>query len=109
MRPGALIFLLAGLLSLCAVVSSAFGKPGYCPRREGFGLCVEECSGDFSCPGKKKCCSNNCGHTCQTPLKGNKSFPLRSRLGSWSATVSPSVACPLYQREVGCMGKSWDL
>nr|XP_028591635.1 antileukoproteinase-like [Podarcis muralis] len=71
MRPGALIFLLAGLLSLCAVVSSAFGqgKPGYCPRREGFGLCVEECSGDFSCPGKKKCCSNNCGHTCQTPLK----------------------------------------
>ncbi|CAI5778623.1 WAP four-disulfide core domain 18-like [Podarcis lilfordi] len=44
-------------------------KPGYCPPREGFGLCVEECSGDNSCPGDKKCCSNNCGHTCQTPLK----------------------------------------
>jgi len=32
------------------------------------GACVEECSSDSSCTSGKKCCSNGCGHTCQTPV-----------------------------------------
>ncbi|KAF7235786.1 WAP four-disulfide core domain protein 18, partial [Varanus komodoensis] len=43
-------------------------KPGACPRPTGAGLCVESCSADDACPGDQKCCSNGCGHTCQTPL-----------------------------------------
>ncbi|XP_060133487.1 perlwapin-like [Zootoca vivipara] len=45
------------------------GKPGYCPPPKDSGLCVEKCRGDDSCLGDEKCCSNGCGHTCQSPLK----------------------------------------
>lgn len=30
-------------------------KPGICPTSSGFGICVEACSHDFSCPGSYKC------------------------------------------------------
>ncbi|XP_044277249.1 WAP four-disulfide core domain protein 3 [Varanus komodoensis] len=75
MRPGLLV--LAGLLVLGTAPTSARspkrpcpsgGKPGACPRPTGAGLCVESCSADDACPGDQKCCSNGCGHTCQTPL-----------------------------------------
>nr|QXO74904.1 hic15 [Sinohyriopsis cumingii] len=49
------------------VTSSISLKPGTCPRISGFGTCVEMCSSDSDCLGQKKCCSNGCGHTCQTP------------------------------------------
>ncbi|XP_060551671.1 uncharacterized protein DDB_G0274171-like [Ruditapes philippinarum] len=42
-------------------------KPGVCQKPEGFGACVELCSGDHDCTGDQKCCSNGCGHTCQDP------------------------------------------
>ncbi|XP_060600709.1 kielin/chordin-like protein [Ruditapes philippinarum] len=42
-------------------------KPGVCIKPEGFGACVELCSGDHDCTGDQKCCSNGCGHTCQDP------------------------------------------
>ncbi|OQV12697.1 hypothetical protein BV898_13018 [Hypsibius exemplaris] len=41
--------------------------PGKCPAATGPGFCLERCSGDESCPGAQKCCSNGCGHTCQVP------------------------------------------
>uniref|UniRef100_A0A8C4LTS1 WAP domain-containing protein n=1 Tax=Equus asinus TaxID=9793 RepID=A0A8C4LTS1_EQUAS len=42
-----------------------------CPRLPPgtFGLCVELCSGDLSCPRGQKCCSNGCGHSCQTTVQ----------------------------------------
>ena len=49
--------------------SLAFEKPGSCPKPMGFGTCVELCSGDDSCPGFQKCCSNGCGHVCMNPGK----------------------------------------
>ncbi|XP_028591503.2 WAP four-disulfide core domain protein 18-like [Podarcis muralis] len=75
MKSALVVFV--GVLILCAELTLAGsqtpdceseGKPGYCPTPDGDGTCVEECSGDDSCPRDKKCCSNNCGHTCQTPL-----------------------------------------
>uniref|UniRef100_A0A8C3XSL0 WAP domain-containing protein n=1 Tax=Chelydra serpentina TaxID=8475 RepID=A0A8C3XSL0_CHESE len=33
-------------------------------RPQGPGICLEECSGDDSCPPGQKCCSNGCGHVC---------------------------------------------
>uniref|UniRef100_A0A8D0ELN1 WAP domain-containing protein n=1 Tax=Strix occidentalis caurina TaxID=311401 RepID=A0A8D0ELN1_STROC len=44
-------------------------KPGHCPswgKVAGFAAaCVQCCKGDVQCPGKKKCCSNQCGYTWQ--------------------------------------------
>ena len=45
----------------------AFEKPGSCPKPIGFGICVELCSGDDSCPDVQKCYSNGCGHVCMNP------------------------------------------
>ncbi|XP_021031036.1 WAP four-disulfide core domain protein 18-like isoform X1 [Mus caroli] len=47
-----------------------FEKPGACPKHspESVGICVDQCSGDRSCPGKMKCCSNSCGHVCKPPV-----------------------------------------
>ncbi|XP_061908152.1 anosmin-1a isoform X2 [Entelurus aequoreus] len=46
-------------------------KQGDCPPPDwatGFAAaCVESCDYDTECPAQKKCCSNSCGHTCQTP------------------------------------------
>ena len=47
-------------------------KPGSCPVATGFGICVEMCNGDASCPDNQKCCSNGCGHTCQAPALGER-------------------------------------
>uniref|UniRef100_A0A8C6RE93 WAP four-disulfide core domain protein 18-like n=2 Tax=Nannospalax galili TaxID=1026970 RepID=A0A8C6RE93_NANGA len=45
-------------------------KPGVCPTVPPgtFGICVEKCSGDESCPKEMKCCSNGCGHVCKSPV-----------------------------------------
>ena len=44
-------------------------KPGLCPKPgQGGPWCVEACSGDRTCKGAKKCCSNGCGHVCMKPL-----------------------------------------
>lgn len=42
-------------------------KVGRCPSSTGFGICVMGCFADSDCQGVKKCCSNGCGRTCQTP------------------------------------------
>ncbi|KAM3932730.1 anosmin-1-like [Leptodactylus fuscus] len=56
-------------------------KQGHCPpphRASGFAAaCVLSCSADTDCPGSKKCCTNGCGLTCQTPVNMFKGVPLR--------------------------------
>ncbi|XP_061096293.1 anosmin-1b isoform X1 [Conger conger] len=58
-------------------------KQGDCPppqKASGFAAaCVESCAGDRECSGTKKCCSNGCGHTCQTPANLYKGVPLKPR------------------------------
>ncbi|RNA33471.1 WAP four-disulfide core domain 18-like [Brachionus plicatilis] len=58
-------------LSIILAISIIFvsgQKPGSCPPSPDFGICVEACSHDFSCPENLKCCSNGCGHVCQAPV-----------------------------------------
>ncbi|CAI5637702.1 unnamed protein product [Oreochromis niloticus] len=58
-------------------------KQGSCPppqRASGFAAaCVESCDHDKECSAQKKCCSNSCGHTCQTPSDIYKGAPLKPR------------------------------
>ncbi|XP_040605285.1 WAP four-disulfide core domain protein 18-like isoform X2 [Mesocricetus auratus] len=52
----------------CALSSTkGLQRPGACPKLppNTFGICVERCSGDDSCPEGMKCCSNGCGHVCK--------------------------------------------
>lgn len=54
-------------------------RPGKCPvlPKGTIGLCAEFCFGDDSCPSGQKCCSNGCGHSCQTAVPDEKTFPSR--------------------------------
>ncbi|KAJ4923994.1 hypothetical protein JOQ06_000236 [Pogonophryne albipinna] len=58
-------------------------KQGTCPppeRASGFAAaCVESCDNDRECSTQKKCCSNGCGHTCQSPKDLYKGVPLKPR------------------------------
>ncbi|XP_041834499.1 anosmin-1a [Melanotaenia boesemani] len=58
-------------------------KQGSCPPPEkasGFAAaCVESCDHDRECSALKKCCSNGCGHTCQSPKDLYKGVPLKPR------------------------------
>ncbi|KAM9328467.1 anosmin-1a [Pholidichthys leucotaenia] len=58
-------------------------KQGSClppERASGFAAaCVESCDNDRECSAQKKCCSNGCGHTCQTPKDLYKGAPLKLR------------------------------
>lgn len=58
-------------------------KQGDCPAEEkasGFeAACVQSCDSDSDCTSLKKCCSNGCGHTCQTPKNVYKGSPLKPR------------------------------
>jgi hypothetical protein len=43
---------------------------GTCPKADGLGVCVEECSAHSDCASQGKlCCSNGCGHVCMAPVK----------------------------------------
>ncbi|KAK0154758.1 Anosmin-1 [Merluccius polli] len=58
-------------------------RQGDCPSAQkatGFAAaCVESCSADRHCPAPRKCCSNGCGHTCQSPANLYKGVPLKPR------------------------------
>ncbi|XP_028254077.1 anosmin-1-like isoform X2 [Parambassis ranga] len=58
-------------------------KQGVCPfpeKASGFAAtCVESCDRDKECSAQKKCCSNGCGHACQTPKDLYKGAPLKPR------------------------------
>ncbi|XP_030024800.2 WAP four-disulfide core domain protein 18 [Manduca sexta] len=59
------------VVAVSAPGTDAQVKSGSCPPvdPDAYGPCVEACSGDGSCPGNQKCCSNGCGHTCSPPIK----------------------------------------
>ncbi|XP_052226492.1 waprin-Thr1-like [Dreissena polymorpha] len=46
-------------------------KPGFCPRNDSIGPCINLCSSDDSCPGNLKCCRSGCGRSCMEPIKGD--------------------------------------
>ncbi|XP_063775357.1 anosmin-1-like [Pseudophryne corroboree] len=56
-------------------------RQGQCPsphRASGFAAaCVLSCSADRDCSGKRKCCANGCGFTCQMPVHMLKGVPLK--------------------------------
>ncbi|XP_036051168.1 WAP four-disulfide core domain protein 18-like [Onychomys torridus] len=72
----AIVFILVALIAMeidkaCALSSHERSqKPGACPKLppNTVGTCNERCSGDETCPGKKKCCSNGCAHVCLRPV-----------------------------------------
>ncbi|XP_020317662.1 anosmin-1 [Oncorhynchus kisutch] len=71
-------------LTSCEFLKSVEGvKQGDCSAPEkasGFAAaCVESCEEDGECSAVKKCCSNGCGHTCQTPKNLYKGAPLKPR------------------------------
>ncbi|KAM4739456.1 anosmin-1b [Anableps anableps] len=63
--------------------SLRLSRQGDCPppqRATGFAAaCVESCSVDHDCPSSRKCCFNDCGHTCQAPANLYKGVPLKPR------------------------------
>ncbi|XP_038181301.1 WAP four-disulfide core domain protein 18-like [Arvicola amphibius] len=66
-----LVVLIAIVMDTVYPMSSGrLQKPGACPKvpPNTGGACVEKCSGDDSCPGNMKCCSNGCGHVCKPPV-----------------------------------------
>ncbi|KAK9523789.1 hypothetical protein VZT92_017683 [Zoarces viviparus] len=68
----------------CEFLQTALAvKQGRCPppeRASGFAAaCVESCDRDRECSAQKKCCSNSCGHTCQSPKDPYKGAPLKPR------------------------------
>ncbi|XP_027281923.1 WAP four-disulfide core domain protein 18-like isoform X2 [Cricetulus griseus] len=65
-----LVALIANVMDTSCALSSQGQKPGACPKLppNTVGTCDEKCSGDGSCPGKMKCCSNGCGHVCKPPV-----------------------------------------
>ncbi|XP_061572020.1 anosmin-1a [Cololabis saira] len=71
-------------VSSCEFLQAAAAvKQGSCPPADGAAgfaaACVESCDRDGDCSAQKKCCSNNCGHTCQTPRDPYKGVPLKPR------------------------------
>jgi len=82
MAGTALVIPMLAAVSLQQVPQGALGmvshSPGACPKANGVGICVEECSGDEQCRAQGKlCCSNGCGHVCMTPVDPNAPAPAR--------------------------------
>ncbi|XP_032770400.1 WAP four-disulfide core domain protein 18-like [Rattus rattus] len=73
MKP-ATIFVLVALISMnmniARALSNSKSKERACPKvpTQSIAACDEQCSGDEVCPGKMKCCSNGCGHSCRPPV-----------------------------------------
>ncbi|XP_076399155.1 WAP four-disulfide core domain protein 18-like [Peromyscus maniculatus bairdii] len=64
----------------CALSSpEELQKPGACPvlPPNTFGTCDERCTGDDSCSGEMKCCSNGCGHVCKPPVFKTADSPVK--------------------------------
>ncbi|XP_036051171.1 WAP four-disulfide core domain protein 18-like [Onychomys torridus] len=91
----AIVLILVALIAIemdkaCALSSHGrLQKPGACPKMppNTGGTCGERCSGDESCPGKMKCCSNGCGHACMRPVFKIKDKLLQSSSSSHAITV----------------------
>nr|BAE26196.1 unnamed protein product [Mus musculus] len=70
----ATVFVLVALIFMTMTTAWALSnpkeKPGACPKPppRSFETCDERCTGDGSCSGNMKCCSNGCGHACKPPV-----------------------------------------
>ena len=56
--------------ALCTTLYTGQAQFYSCPPLTGdtAGICVQECTDDSNCSDSKRCCSNGCGMTCQTPV-----------------------------------------
>ncbi|XP_053408333.1 whey acidic protein-like [Mercenaria mercenaria] len=70
-------------------------KPGRCPRPTGIGICVELCTDDSSCHGRRKCCSNGCGHTCERPVGICDGMACPQVLRCPNQYTPPGQCCPV--------------
>ncbi|XP_038658275.1 keratin-associated protein 5-1-like [Scyliorhinus canicula] len=74
-------------------------KTGSCPIPIGIGPCVEYCTDDSGCPGRKKCCSNGCGHSCFYPVKDKTgSCPIPIGIGPCVEYCTDDSGCPGSQK-----------
>ncbi|XP_035304030.1 WAP four-disulfide core domain protein 18-like [Cricetulus griseus] len=84
-----LVALITIVMDIPCALSSTKGlqKSGACPKLppDTFGTCVERCSGDGSCPGEMKCCSNGCGHVCKSPVFEGRDVSMRKELDEMAA------------------------
>ncbi|KAL3869869.1 hypothetical protein ACJMK2_042496 [Sinanodonta woodiana] len=81
-----------------AVCCAQVKKPGTCPKPPLRGVCVDLCFSDEGCPGSQKCCSNGCGHTCQTPTVASpRTCPIPSGVGMCVEECSSDANCPAGQ------------
>ncbi|XP_021069658.1 WAP four-disulfide core domain protein 18 isoform X2 [Mus pahari] len=66
----ALVALIFMTMNTSWALSNSKKKPGACPKLppHNVGTCDERCTGDGSCSGNMKCCSNGCGHVCKPPV-----------------------------------------
>ena len=71
-----------------------------CPLTTGLnGICVDLCGSDNDCPGPKKCCSHDCGRTCQIPI------PAVQSEGTCPVPIFSEIACA-FITFVPCSGNS---
>uniref|UniRef100_A0A8C6EWS0 WAP domain-containing protein n=1 Tax=Marmota marmota marmota TaxID=9994 RepID=A0A8C6EWS0_MARMA len=93
----ATVLVLVGFVPKTPLFISELQHYGECPEvPEGvYGLCVERCTGDGSCPRGMKCCSNGCGHTCQDAVfkvSINQSRASCGQTSSWWAFLGQTDA-----------------
>ncbi|KAL3869866.1 hypothetical protein ACJMK2_042493 [Sinanodonta woodiana] len=85
-------------LVVAALELGPMKKPGTCPKPPLRGVCVDLCSSDEGCPGSQRCCSNGCGHTCQTPsVTSPRICPGPSGVGICVEECSSDADCPAGQ------------
>lgn len=87
----------------CPICPPVGDKPGKCPVPTGPGHCAEFCAGDFSCPGRQKCCSNGCGHDCMDPVPKAKSCSYKGKQYSDGETFKDLCnTCTCTNGKVSC-------
>uniref|UniRef100_A0A4W2BQT5 WAP domain-containing protein n=1 Tax=Bos indicus x Bos taurus TaxID=30522 RepID=A0A4W2BQT5_BOBOX len=106
MKTGTVFVLLAFLvMGDCATRQtpscvSGQRKPGFCPEvpKGTVGICAELCSGDYSCPGRAKCCSNGCGHVCKAAVFKVSTNQARAGQGVHPTLKWTLLTCPPHGR-----------
>ncbi|XP_008117935.1 chelonianin [Anolis carolinensis] len=79
-------------------------KPGVCPATTPPGEldpCFFPCSSDRQCPGKKKCCTIECGNACLDPVlekPGKCPVPPKGKIATCIARCSSDQDCLGYQK-----------
>jgi len=86
----------AGLVAVVHTQNSPAGTAiagGICPKADGIGICVEECSKHEDCQSKgQMCCSNGCGHVCTDPVAPGQQASSPSRKCTLMVTLADKDA-----------------